>query len=376
MRARPLLPVSAVLTALLALPGVTGLACVDGGGDGEGDGLNQPRGRTTFGWRAVNSAITPVWGGFVADVPGERTLLVGGVAGPSAPVLPGAEEVGVRGDGIVPASTIELDVARYCGCAFIDTARNELVVIGGRDGRFADIDSAAVIDLDDGTVTPLGAVLPSQHPVGCQAFYVPATDKGYVFSGLSSTQGNFGDTLARWDGETRTFTAVDVTLPPARYDASIHSLQDGRVLMLGGMGLSNLGALFHRDVWTFDGATETWTALALSTDASAQTPPGRRYAWSAVAPDDDTVLFGYGSDSPQGATMLGDLWRLSLSTGSWQPLDGELDGVAVPARGFASRLPGLPGTAGLLTGGMNADGDLVTDAFVLDVPADLDGEWR
>ena len=372
MRARPLLPVSAVLTALLALPGVTGLACVDGGGDGEGDGLNQPRGRTTFGWRAVDSAITPVWGGFVADVPGERTLLVGGVAGPSAPVLPAAEEVGVRGDGLVPARTIDLDVARYCGCAFIDTARNELIVIGGRDGRFADIDSAAVIDLDDGTVTPLGAVLPSQHPVGCQAFYVPATDKGYVFSGLSSTQGNFGDTLARWDGETRTFTAVDVTLPPARYDASIHTLQDGRVLMLGGMGLSNLGALFHRDVWTFDGATETWTAQALSTDA----PPGRRYAWSAVAPNDDTVLFGYGSDSPQGATMLGDLWRLSLSTGSWQPLDGELDGVAVPARGFASRLPGLPGTAGLLTGGMNADGDLVTDAFVLDVPADLDGEWR
>jgi len=375
MRNRHPLAASALVTALLAPAGVTGLGCVGGGGGGGDDGINEPAGRTTFGWRAVDSAITPVWGGFVADAPGGPSLLVGGVAGPSAPVLPGAEEVGVRGDGTVPVRTIDIDVARYCGCAFIDSARNELVVIGGRDGRFADIDSAAVIDLDDGTVTPLGAVLPSQHPVGCQAFYVPATDKGYVFSGLSSNQAEFGATFASWDGETRTFTAVDVTLPPARYDASIHTLQDGRVLMLGGMGLSNLGALFHRDVWTFDGASETWTALALSTD-STQTPPGRRYPWTAVAPDDDTVLFGYGSDSPQGATMLGDLWRLSLSTGTWQQLDGELDGVAVPARGFASRLPGLPGTAGLLTGGMNADGDLVTDAFVLDVPADLDGEWR
>jgi hypothetical protein len=30
----------------------------------------------------------------------------------------------------------------------------------------------------------------------------------------------------------------------------------------------------------------------------------------------------------------------------------------------------------LVTGGINADRDLVTNAFGVDVPAALDGEWR
>ena len=52
---------------------------------------------------------------------------------------------------------------------------------------------------------------------------------------------------------------------------------------------------------------------------------------------------------------------------------------ATPRHAARRRPPliaGLPGAAGLVTGGMNADRDLVINAFGVDVPAALDGEWR
>lgn len=366
------LPLAALrIAALSLLPG----ACVDPTGGGDSDGGGDLPGRTTFGWRAVDSTVTPVWGGFVAEG-GARPILVGGVAGTSGPVLDTAEVPVVDGDGI-GSEIVAIDAARYCGCAFVDAGRNELVVVGGRDGRFVDRPTSVVIDLDDGTATPVAEQGPAEFPVGCVAFFLPATQTGYVFSGLSSTQRAFGAGLFRWDGVARTFVEVAAgTAPAPRYDAAVHvEAAGGSALVVSGMGLSPVGApLFHRDVWRFDGATETFIEVP-TTDP----PPGRRYAWSALADDGDTLVFGLGSDSPQGTTLLGDLWRLQLGAGTWARLDDDasvfdVDTVIAP-RGFASRLPGTAGTAGLLSGGMDEAG-LVDSAFVLDVPDDLLGDWR
>lgn len=342
------------------------------GGDGDGD---SPLGRTTFGWRAVDSGLTPVWGGFVAEG-GERPILVGGVAGTSGPVIDTAEIPVARNDGIIADELLSIDGARYCGCGFVDATRNELIVVGGRDGRFLDVETAAVIDLDDGTATPVADAGPAAFPVGCVAFFLPATGTGYVYSGLSSNRRAFGSGLFRWDGAARTFVTVDVAgaTPAPRYDAAVHvEAGGGSALVLSGMGFAGSN-VFHRDTWRFDGASETWTEVT-----TTNAPPGRRYAWSALAPDGDTLVYGLGSDSPQGLTLFADLWRLSLASGVWTRLDDDASAfdvdTALPARGFASRLPGLPGTAGLLSGGMQ-DGVLAEDAFVLDVPAELDGDWR
>lgn len=364
-------------TSLVTLLGlIAGAAGCDGTSGSDGDGGPDGDERTTFGWRAVDSGLTPVWGGFVAEG-GSRPIRVGGVAGTSGPVVDSAEIPDVR-DGRIVSSLLTIDGARYCGCGFVDATRNELIVIGGRDGRFVDVETAAVIDLDDGTATPIADADtgPAAFPVGCVAFFLPATGTGYVFSGLSSTQRTFGAGLFRWDGAARAFVAIEVAgvAPAPRYDAAVHVEADGgSALVVSGMGLAG-APVFHRDTWRFDGASETWAEVA-----TTNPPPGRRFAWSALAPDGDTLVFGLGSDSPQGLTLLGDLWRLSLGSGVWTRLDDDAGAfdvdTALPARGFASRLPGLPGTAGLLSGGME-DGVLAEDAFVLDVPAELDGEWR
>jgi len=369
-------PLRLLPTCSLLILAIAGAGC-DGtgdegrdGGDPDGDG----DGRTTFGWRAVDSGVTPVWGGFVAEG-GAAPILVGGVAGTGGPVIDTAEIPEVQGDRIA-SSLLGLDGPRYCGCGFVDATRDELIVVGGRDGRFLDVETAAVIDLDDGTVSPIADAGPAAFPVGCVAFFLPATGTGYVYSGLSSNQRAFGTDLFRWDGAARTFVAVDVAgaRPAPRYDAAVHvEANGGSALIVSGMGLAG-APVFHQDTWRFDGATETWTEVT-----TTNPPPGRRYAWSALAPDGDTLVFGLGSDSPQGLTLLADLWRLSLGTGVWSRLDDDASAfdvdTALPARGFASRLPGLPGTAGLLSGGMQ-DGVLAEDAFVLDVPASLDGAWR
>jgi hypothetical protein len=354
------------------------LCCAAGACVSETDSAEAPSAatRSTFGWRPVESTLTTVWGGFVAEG-GARPLRVGGVAGAGGPVIDTAEAPTPRGDGIGSAELVLLDGPRYCGCAFVDPGRNELVVVGGRDGRFRDEETAVVIDLDDGTVASVDDVGPAAFPVGCAAFFLPGLQTGYVFSGLSSNQGAFGSGLFRWDAQTRRFVVVEgVTGPAPRYDASVHVESGGTsALIVSGMGLSvGGGSVFFEDVWRFDGETVSWTEVP-----TTQPPPGRRYAWSALGPDDDTFVFGLGSDSPTGQSLLGDLWRLSLASGTWQRLDDDASAfdqeTLVPPRGFASRLPGLTGTAGVLSGGMQ-DGELAEDAYVLDVPTELAGEWR
>jgi hypothetical protein len=355
---------------------LAGASACDGEVDDDGTGSRPAAARTTFGWRAVQSALTPVWGGFVAEG-GARPLRVGGVAGTGGPVIDSAEGPAERGDTIASDDLVLLDGPRYCGCGFVDQGRNELVVIGGRDGRFRDVETAVVISLDDGTVTPIDDVGPAAFPVGCVAFFLPSLQTGYVFSGLSSNQRAFGTGLFRWDGEARRFSLVDgVTGPAPRYDAAVHVESQGTsALVASGMGLGlGGGSVFFRDVWRFDGETVSWSEVP-----TTQPPPGRRFAWSALGPDDDTFVFGFGSDSPTGESLLGDLWRLSLRSGIWQRLDDDASvfdqETLLPPRAFASRLPGLTGTAGLLSGGMQA-GELAQDAYVLDVPTELVGEWR
>lgn len=140
--------------------------------------------------------------------------------------------------------------------------------------------------------------------------------------------------------------------------------------MVGGMGLGDNGPIFFSDVWRFDADVEAWRELSATTDA----PAGRRYPWAALHNEADTLVYGYGSDSARGESMLGDLWRFTLSTGEWQPI--VVDGEAPSARGFSYRLPGPPGTAGSFVGGLDGEQSLLFEAWVLHVPDDLDGEWR
>lgn len=343
---------------------------------GEGEGEGEPA-QTAFTWELKSDVVVPsLWGAIVSDGrSADEAFIIGGLADDLGPVIAEIQDVQVTDDQVRSTSTLTIDGPRFCGCAMFDSGRNELVVVGGRDGNFLDVESAVVVNVDSGERTVVSeGTGPVRNPIGCQAFFVDSLDKGYVFSGLSSNRGSFGNELFVWDGATRTFTALPVTGPAARYDASIHVVDENSFLMVGGMGRAGANIVFFSDVWRFDADTESWTEIVATTDA----PDGRRYPWAALSVDDDTLLYGYGSDSPRGESQLGDMWRFTLSTGVWEELEVAIDGAdAVPSpRGFAYRLPGPSGTAGTLIGGIDTEQRLAEGAFVLHVPDDLTGGWR
>lgn len=312
---------------------------------------------------------TPVWGAIAT-----HGYLIGGVTNTQS-VVSTIATASLSADTLTITDTGATDLPRYCHCAFFDPTRDELVVLGGRGRTFADAASSAVIDTTSWRSTPLPDHTADDFPVGCVAFFSPLSDKGYVFGGLSTSRREFTPNTHRYDPTTRTFEALDTAGPPARYDAALHVLADGDALLLSGMGLAPTVTFFD-DVWRFDAETETWSEVL----TTGTRPPGRRYAWTALSPDETLIVFGYGSDSPTGNSVLDDLWTLDLTTNTWAPLP--LDGERPPARGFAPnwQIPAAaldrPDAVGLLGFGSDATLRVTTDVFLLVPPPRHAGLWR
>lgn len=358
MRAHHLL--GSICLGALAGACPSGLPPVDDGPDGET--------RTTFRFEPIEVAgVTPRWGASVAD-----GHLLGGVD-ETMRVTDEVLSLTREGAGLAADTVGTLDVPRFCACALFDEGRRQLVMLGGRDDFFRDENTAVLIDVDTGERTPLEHGGAADHPVGCQAFFSPSADRGYLFGGADSS--GFSSATWRWEPEARAFTRLEATGPLGRYDAGVVPLADGGALLVSGMGMGGISLKFHRDVWRFDAASESWSQVAPDTDDA---PPGRRYPWLALSPDESTLLLGFGSDSPRGESVLGDLWRLDVVAGAWRTLDvgDELEGELPAARGFTFRLPGPEGTAGVLAFGSDAALNLHSDAFALVVPDELAGDWR
>lgn len=327
-----------------------------------------PVGRTTFAFEPISIEGLPSrWGAPVA--PG---LFFGGV---DAAMVVQQEVFALtpEADKLTADVIATMDGPRFCACGIHDENRGELLVVGGRDGRFLDETSTVLINLTTNEQTPVDHAGAADTPVGCQAFFSITSDRGYIFGGLTSGVGFSGDTY-RYEPQTRTITRLELAgpSPQARYDAGIMELADGSTILVGGMGMSAGGApVFFSDVWRFDPSTETWSEVPTT---SSTVPQGRRYPWTAIAPDESRILYGFGSDSARGESVLGDIWSFDMATGEWSEL--EVEGEVPAARGFTYRLAGPPDSAGILVGGSDATLSVFTDAFVLRVPSALEGDWR
>ncbi|MEZ4235130.1 MAG: kelch repeat-containing protein [Myxococcota bacterium] len=287
--------------------------------------------------------VVPRWGAL-----GAGALQVGGLDADQRILT---DALSVQADEALHASAVgALQTGRYCGCALHDPTREQLVLVGGRNGGFRDEPTAERIDLATGESTPLDAGGAAAHPVGCWAFFSVAQDRGYVFGGASNAVS--GETW-RYDPATGAFTALDLAGPSARYDAGMVALDDGTALLVGGMG----GAGFDSEVWRFDPAAEAWTALPPSTDP----PDGRRFPFTAT--DGQRLYYGYGTDSPMGTTVRRDLWRFDPADGAWEALAPE--GERPAARSFAVAVPGPAGSLGALAFGVDGDLAVFEDAWVL-----------
>jgi hypothetical protein len=325
-------------------------------------------GRTFFGFDklAVDQAVTPLWGDASTGA-----FVAGGVQG-SLQVVKDVLQVDSSSGTLKTKVVGTMTKARMCNCALFDESRNELLVVGGRDEQFADNNDAEIVNTATGENIAIDANGAGDHPIGCQAFFSTSTDKGYIFGGLSSTVGNFSPDTYRYDPASHTITKIDGLVgPPARYDAAIHQLDNGDVLMVSGMGSQGLAAKFFQDMWIFDAAHETWSEQ--KPDAASLLPPGRRYAWTSLAPDESELLYGFGSDSPTGQHMLGDFWAYDFAAKTWnkQAVDG-----LPSARGFSYKWQGPPQSAGALAFGIDNASTVFADAYVMTPPDDLAGNWH
>lgn len=338
------------------------------GGGGTGGEVGDPLGP----WAAAPielAELTAVWGGLTAQESPTRAYLAGGLTRTGGTASTKVFRVEQAGASVTVTTLSEGLADRYCGCAMVDPTRGELIVLGGRDGSFQETPTAELVDLASGSVSALDAAGAADHPVGCHAVFLADRDEGYVFGGYAQS-GGFSNKLHRYSPSDRSFTELTIVgaLPPARYDGAFrYPKPGGPVYLVSGMGLAG-GVKFYPDVWTFDPASESWAEIAVT----GELPPGRRLPWVAFAGDDSALVMGFGSDSPQGQTLLGDLWRLDLAGKTWsQP---GFSGTAPAVRGFAQWLPGPEGTAGLLSGGLGETG-MVNEQLVLQPPT-ASGGWR
>jgi hypothetical protein len=327
-------------------------------------------------WTVENATVAglePVWGGMVAAVSPTEAYLVGGMRGASGPVGTLVQHL-KRENGALSVTTLTEEISpRYCGCAMVDPNRGELLILGGRNGSFREVLTGQTVNLMDGSVGPLATGDAGRHAVGCHAVFLADRDVGYVFGGFSEAGGDFGGRLFRYSPGDQSFTELPAVGPVGRYDGALkYPVPGGKIWFTGGMSLSALGnaPIFHSDVWTLDPQTETWTEVPITGDES---PAGRRYPWVAIAPDQQALVLGFGSDSPRGSTLMGDLWLLDVAAGRWSSV-ARVNDTVLPERGFASWLPGPANAVGLLSGGMDIDG-LATQPLVFRSPFATDA-WR
>jgi hypothetical protein len=135
------------------------------------------------------------------------------------------------------------------------------------------------------------------------------------------------------------------------------------------MGASSTAVRFYQDIWKLDPASGTWTQVPVNGDA----PHGRRFPWVAFSGDESAIVMGFGSTSPMGDTMIGDLWRFDVAAGTWSELPRSGDAQPNP-RGFAPWLPGPAGAAGLMSGGLEDKGP-ASQALVIRAPVE-GGGWH
>jgi hypothetical protein len=348
---------------------VTGVGCLPDG-DPPPDDQPIPQ-RTTFEFRPLDAPVPLArWGASVVEQGEGKAILLGGVADQ---VLKQVISVETDGDGIQFQEISEAPQAKYCGCPLFDSNRNEVIFMGGRDGQFRDAEVGHLLDVDSGEWVQLEDSPAFDYPVGCQAFFDPVHDRGYVFGGLSGSRGGFGDVTYRYEPDTRTFVALDITGPVPRYDGAFRpATPGGPILLVGGMGRAGAlgGVAFFSDVWALDPENETWTEIPTT---STTIPGGRRYPWLTFAGDNKSFLYGFGSNSPMGTTVLGDLWRFNLEDKTWTEV--ELDGDKPVARGFTWWLPGPEGSVGALYAGFDGT-NTVDDIFVLYAPTVEENGWH
>lgn len=297
----------------------------------------------------------PSWGAMAADLGDGTAVLIGGTNAGSlgGRVYDSAFRVDARGATVIATEIVpagpSAPAPRYCGCATWDATRARVIVVGGRDlsGPFLagetwalDPESGAWTMLADAAATPPGVI-------GCAMAHSASRGATYLFGGGGSA--GFTDTTWRLDPASDAWTEVTIAgaIPSARYDAVMLPIDGGARLVLFAGSYGAMGGAFFSDVWLFDAATESWAEQR----TEGVEPRGRRFPWSRLDPTGGGFYAGMGYDGAM--EPVDDLWHFELATRTWTAIELDVD---PGARGFAPGIPAGDGAIGALLDGLGPDG--------------------
>ena len=205
----------------------------------------------------------------------------------------------------------------------LDTTHNRMVLFGGRQrmsggfGSYVNFNDVWTFDLatDTWSEVPTTGTAPSARSSAIVQYDAPR-NRLIVFGGNNSTSGltltGLGDTWAL-DMETGAWTELDIDGPPARlFHASAHvrSATEDSIYVFG--GTPNFDGPFMNDVFVFDLASDTWTAV----ETTGETPEARFGAEAFYDAERQRLLIAFGHDG----TNLGnrnDVVALDLATRVW-----------------------------------------------------------
>jgi hypothetical protein len=228
--------------------------------------------------------------------------------------------------------------ARSGAVMVFDSARNKIVLFGGRSGSGYNFEDTWEYDTTTSTWTNVS--MAGSHPSArCQQVmaYEKSTGKVLLFGGGRSDVNSYngagiaaslGETW-EWDASTGWTQIATTGSPSGRHDsAMVWDTARNLAVLFGGMQTEITGAsgVPKQDTWEYDPAAHTWTERTTS-----GSKPSQRYG-HAMAYDNSrskVVLFG-GWDINTGASKA-DLWDWDPATASWkQRLSGSESDIPSP----------------------------------------------
>lgn len=196
---------------------------------------------------------------------------------------------------------------RFTQNAFFDSSSYRMIIWSGQGAEL--YNDVWALNLGSNTwqqLWPDGNV--SGAPLkryGTAAVFDPVSRRFTTFAGFT-TSGRFEDTWyfqvdsLRWTDATNNFH------PPLRcLHTACRITEQNKMIVYGGQ---NMGAL--DDIWSLDLAAFNWTNIT-----PAVRPPARFFT-SVIFAGGKAVIYG----GHNGQTVLGDLWKFSISSGTWDSI--------------------------------------------------------
>lgn len=191
-----------------------------------------------------------------------------------------------------------------------DSVNNVVVVYGGLPDNFFPIDSDATWEWN-GSAWTQTAVFPATNPGPLERpsmCFHTGIGKTVLFGGLD-VQGNWNDTTWTYDAATNAWTALSTpgSKPGARTGARMayDSVRDVCVLTGGADPNDPNGTTYWNDTWEFDGTS--WTQVATNVTGT------RLNAMMSFLPSDNRMVL-FGGVNYSSFTFFGDTWEWETGT--------------------------------------------------------------